>query len=191
MHKFLVAACLAAVPLLARPEPHGLSAADLVSLARLSEPALSPDGKRAVYTLRETDLAADRGRTDLWLLDLAGGSAPRRLTSHPENDGAADWAGSGRGVFFLSSRSGTPQVWYLALAGGEATQVTALPLEVASFRASPRGDRLVVALEVFPDCPDLECTSKRVSETQAGKQRGQAYDRLFVRHWDRWKDGRV
>ncbi|MBM4218801.1 MAG: S9 family peptidase [Gammaproteobacteria bacterium] len=191
MHRFLLAACLAAAPLLAQAAPRGLTAADLASIARLSEPALSPDGRRVVYTLRETDLAADRGRTDLWLLDLDGGAAPRRLTSHPENDGTADWAGSNRGVFFLSSRSGSAQVWYLPLAGGEATQVTELPLDVESFRASPRGDRLVVALEVFPDCPDLECTKQRLEETQAAKQRGQTYDQLFVRHWDRWKDGRV
>ena len=89
------------------------------------------------------------------------------------------------------SRSGTAQVWYLPLGGGEAIQVTRLPLDVASFRASPRGDRLVVAVEVFPDCSDLPCTEKRLDDTQAAKQRGQAHDRLFVRHWDRWMDGRV
>ena len=181
MNRLLLGACLAAFPLLAQAAPRGFTAEDLVSLARVSEPALSPDGRRAVYTLRETDLAADRGRTDLWLVELDGGAAPRRLTSHPENDGAADWAGSNQGVFFLSSRSGSPQVWHLALNGGEATQVTQLPLDVASFRASPRGDRLVVALEVFPDCADLECTRKRLDETAAAKQRGLSYDRLFVR----------
>ncbi len=191
MQRILLAAGLAALPFLAWSAPHGLTAADLVSLARVSEPALSPDGRRVVYTLRETDLAGDRGRTDLWILDLDGKSAPRRLTSHAENDGAADWGGSGRGVYFLSSRSGSPQVWYLTLAGGEATQVTRLPLEVASFRTSPRGDRLVIAVEVFPDCADFECTKKRLEENQAAKQHGQAFDRLFVRHWDRWKDGRV
>jgi len=191
MRRLLLAAGLAALPLLSAAAPHGLTAADLVSLARLSEPALSPDGKRLVFTLRETELANDRGRTDLWLLELDGDAPARRLTSHEENDGAADWAGSDRGVYFLSSRSGTAQVWYLPLGGGEATQVTRLALEVTSFRASPRGDRLVVAVEVFPDCRDLPCTAKRLEETQAAKQRGQAHDRLFVRHWDRWKDGRV
>jgi dipeptidyl aminopeptidase/acylaminoacyl peptidase len=191
MYRYLLATALAAIPLLAPAAPRGLTAADLVGFARLSEAALSPDGRRVVYTLRETDLAADRGRTDLWLLELDGESSPRRLTSHEENDGAADWGGSGRGVFFLSSRGGSPQVWYLPLAGGEATQVTHLPLDVAGFRASPRGDRLVVAIEVFPDCRDLECTRKRLDESHALKQHGQAYDRLFVRHWDKWKDGRV
>jgi dipeptidyl aminopeptidase/acylaminoacyl peptidase len=191
MRRLLLAAGLAAIPLLTAATPHGLAAADLVSLDRLSEPALSPDGRRVVFTLRETDIVNDRGRTDLWLLELDGDAPARRLTSHEENDGAADWGGSDRGVYFLSSRSGTPQVWYLPLAGGEATQVTRLPLEVTSFRASPRGDRLVVAVEVFPDCRDFPCTAKRLEETQAAKQRGQAHDRLFVRHWDRWKDGRV
>jgi Tol biopolymer transport system component len=191
MRRILLAASLAAVTFVASAAPHGLTAADLVSFARLSEPALSPDGRRVVYTMRETDLAADRGRTDLWLLDLDDDSQPRRLTSHEENDGAADWAPGGKGVFFLSSRSGSPQVWYLPLIGGEAMQVTRLPLEVASFRASPRGDRLAIAIEVFPDCRDLPCTKKRLDDNAAAKQHGQAFDQLFVRHWDKWEDGRV
>jgi dipeptidyl aminopeptidase/acylaminoacyl peptidase len=191
MHRYLLAAGVAAFPLLACAAPHGLTAADLVGLARLSDAALSPDGRRVVYTLRETDLATDRGRTDLWLLDLDRGSSPRRITSHAENDGSADWGGSNDGVFFLSSRSGSPQVWHLPLAGGEATQVTHLPLEVASFRASPRGDRLAVAIEVFPDCSDFECTKKRLEEAGKAQQHGQPYDALFVRHWDKWMDGRV
>ena len=191
MRRISLAAALAGFPLVALPAPHGLTPADLVTLARVSEPVLSPDGTRLVYTLRETDLAADRGRTDLWLLNVQADEAPRRLTSDEENDGSADWAADGSGVYFLSSRSGTPQVWYIAAAGGEATQVTRLPLEVTSFRVSPRNDRLAVSLEVFPDCRDLDCTKKRLDERKAQKSHGQTYDKLFVRHWDEWKDGRV
>ena len=194
MRRFLaaaVAAAMAALPVPAGAAPHGLTAQDLVGLARISEPAISPDGRRLVYTQRETDLAADRGRNDLWMVDLDGDGPPRRLTSHDENDGAADWAADGSGVYFLSSRSGTPQVWFLPVGGGEATQVTRLPLDVAGFRASPRDGRLVVAIEVFADCRDLECTSRRLEERRTAKSRAQAYDRIFVRHWDAWKDGRV
>ncbi len=191
MRRTLLLAAIAACPLSAQAEPHGLTAADLVSLARISEPALSPDGRKLVYTLRETDLAADRGRSDLWLLDLDVGGAARRITASEENDAAAAWSPDGAGIYFLSSRSGSPQVWYLATAGGEASQVTDLPVDVAGFRMSPKGERLVLALEVFPDCADLGCTSKRLDERKSAKQRGQSYDRLFVRHWDKWKDGRI
>jgi dipeptidyl aminopeptidase/acylaminoacyl peptidase len=191
MTRFLAVAALAALPAIALGAPRGLTAEDLVNLARISEPALSPDGRRVVYTVRETDIEADRGRTDLWLLEFGDDESPRRLTSHEENDGAADWAADGSGVFFLSSRSGSPQVWFLPIGGGEATQVTRLPVDVAGFRVSPRGGRIVVAIEVFPDCRDLACTKKRLDDRAAAKARGQVYDQLFVRHWDRWKDGRV
>ena len=38
---------------------------------RISEPALAPDSRTLVFTLRETDVPANRGRQDLWSLDLA------------------------------------------------------------------------------------------------------------------------
>ena len=40
---------------------------DLNMLARVSDPQVSPDGRYVVYVQRETDLDANRGRTDLWL----------------------------------------------------------------------------------------------------------------------------
>ena len=47
-----------------------ITATDLATMRRLGAPAVSPDGNWVVYQLRETDLEANRGRTDLWLLDL-------------------------------------------------------------------------------------------------------------------------
>jgi dipeptidyl aminopeptidase/acylaminoacyl peptidase len=191
MRRLLLVAAVAAFSVPAQAAPRGFTATDLATLARISEPRLSPDGRRVVYSLRETDLPADRGRSDLWMLDLDNRSTPHRLTSSEENDTAADWAPDGSGVFFLSSRSGSAQVWYLPAGGGEASPVTQLPLEVGSFRVSPRGDRLVLTIEMHPDCADLECTRRRLDEQMAAKRHGQRYEQLFVRHWDKWKDGRV
>jgi dipeptidyl aminopeptidase/acylaminoacyl peptidase len=168
------------------------SVEDLVRLQRVSEPALSPDGKSVVFVLRETDIAANRGREDLWSLDLqTKGARPRRLTSNPENDNAPAWTSDGRYLYFLSSRSGATQVWRLPSAGGEAEQVTDLPVDVGSFRLAPNGARLAVSLDVFPDCADLGCTSDRSAQAVASKATGKVHDRLFVRHWDTWSDGRL
>ncbi|HKE94331.1 MAG TPA: S9 family peptidase, partial [Povalibacter sp.] len=156
-------------------------------------PALSPDGKTVVFTVRETDMGANRGRTDLWSLDIATkGAQPRRITSHPDNDGSAQWSADGRYIYFLSSRGGASQVWRLAATtGGEAEQITRLPLDVGSFRLAPNGTKLAVSLDVFADCPDLACTSGRLAEKEKSKAVGAVYDRIFVRHWDTWSDGRI
>ncbi len=191
MRRLLLVAAMATFSLPSAAATRGLAAADLVTLARISEVQLSPDGRSVVYTLRETDLAADRGRSDLWMQGLDAGSVPRRLTSSEENDTAADWAPDGSGVYFLSARGGTTQVWYLPVGGGEAMQVTQLPLDVGSFEISPRGDRLLFSVDAFADCADLDCTRKRLDEKAGLKQHGQRYDQLFVRHWDKWEDGRV
>jgi dipeptidyl aminopeptidase/acylaminoacyl peptidase len=180
------------MPLGALAAPHPFSVEDLVRMQRVSEPVLSPDGRTAVFTVRETDLAANRGRTDLWALDIATKAAqPRRLTTHPEGDSSPEWTADGREIYFLSTRSGSSQVWRLPANGGEAIQVTDLPLDVGSFHVASHAGRLAVTLEIFPDCNDLPCTVDRLKEAKNVKDSGEVYDRLFVRHWDAWSDGRI
>ncbi len=170
--------------------PRPITVDDLVRLQRVSDPAISPDGRTVVFSVRETDMVANRGRTDLWSLDLATkGAQPRRLTTHRENDSSPEWSTDGREIYFLSTRSGSSQVWRLPAAGGEALQVTDLPLDVGTFRLAPNASRIAVTLEVFPDCADLACSSQRASEKP--KDTGQVYDRIFVRHWDTWTDARI
>src|SRR5690606_263628 len=85
---------------------------DRNGLARLSDPQVSPDGRFVVYVQRETDFEANRGRTDLWLLDLSKNSPePRRITQHMANDSHPRWARDGGSIYFLSSRTGATQVW--------------------------------------------------------------------------------
>src|ERR1700674_6007114 len=62
---------------------------DLVRLERLSEPAVAPDGKRIVYSLRTTDMETNQGRTALWLLDTRKRNAqPVRMTDFAANAGS-------------------------------------------------------------------------------------------------------
>ena len=170
-------------------QPFGVE--DLVRLERISEPAASPDGSHIAYTLRTTDMDANKGRTGVWWVDAhAHAPAPRRLTDIAANAGAAAWSADGRYLYYLSNRSGTNQVWRSAITGADPVEVTRLPLDVGSFRVSPKGDRLLVSMDVFVDCPDLPCTQQRLDTLARAPAHGRLYDNLFVRHWDAWNDGR-
>jgi dipeptidyl aminopeptidase/acylaminoacyl peptidase len=169
--------------------PRGLTIDDLVSMERVGSPAVSPDATRVVYTVRSTDLSKNRGHTELWMVDLrAAKPVPQRLTNNSASSSDPEWAPGGDAIYFLSGRSGSSQVWRLPLAGGEAAKVTDLPLDVETFRVAPAGDRIAMSVAVFRDCADLACTKARLDGK--GKASGHVYDRLFVRHWDTWSDGR-
>ncbi|HYX75284.1 MAG TPA: S9 family peptidase [Steroidobacteraceae bacterium] len=162
---------------------------DLVVLKRISDPQVSPDGRLLVFVQRETDLAANKSRTSLWLMALAPGARPQQLTDAGGGDSSPRWAPDSRTLYFLSTRSGSQQVWRIVLTDAEARRVTDFPLEVGSLRVSPTGRSIAVSMEVFPDCPTLACTRERLDTRARTKSNGRLYERLFVRHWVRWADG--
>ncbi|MEL7449036.1 MAG: S9 family peptidase [Pseudomonadota bacterium] len=185
MRQFAIFTVLLALATPVSAEP--FTAEHLVSIDRVGAPAISPDGSTVVYPVRETDLDADKGRYDLWMSPVAGGDA-RRLTTHEANDTSPAWSPDGRHILFLSRRGDATQVWRLPVDGGEAQPVTDLPLDVATFRMSPTGDRLIVSMSVYLDCDDLACTKKRAAAESDSKVTAKHYDQLFMRHWDHWLD---
>jgi dipeptidyl aminopeptidase/acylaminoacyl peptidase len=172
-------------------DPHPFTVHDLLAMDRISDPQPQPHGERVAFVVRTTDLEANRGRTDLWSVNLDG-SGLVRLTSDPAADTDPRWSADGKSLYFLSTRSGSTQVWRLALAGGDPVQVTHLPLDVANLTVSPDGGRLAFSVDVFPDCQTLDCTKKRLDEKEKRKASGRLYDGEvgFFRHWDSWSDGR-
>ncbi len=174
----------------AADNPRAFTPTDLNTLARVSDPQISPNGRYVVYTQRDTDLDANRGRTDLWLVDLQAGEGakPRRLTQNSASDTHPRWSVDGANIYFLSSRAGSMQIWRLPMAGGEAVQITDYPLDVATFKFSSGGGRIALAMDVIPDCADLKCTKAKLDAAGASKSSARVYDQLFIRHWDTWRD---
>ncbi len=178
---FALAALLAAAP------PRPFTAEDLNAMDRITNPQVSPDGKSVVFEVRVTDLAADKGRFDLWLASVEGKQV-RQLTAHEANDTGPQWNPDGSTVLFLSTRSGSSQVWELPLSGGESRQLTSLPVGVAAFQVFPDGQRLLLSLDVDPMAPAKNqlAQSARIADA---KPTVRAYDSLMYRHWDTWEDG--
>lgn len=80
MKMLLSASLLALAPAVLAPSPadaRQLTIDDVTMLRRIGAPTASQDGRWLVWAQRETDIAADRGRYDLWRLDLRRkGAAP-------------------------------------------------------------------------------------------------------------------
>ena len=190
----LIALVLPAMSPLAVAATRGLQPKDLATLDRWSSPVLSPDGRLLVVAKREVDFDGNKAATSLWLENLVARDAapPVRLTPEGWNVNSPVFSPDGGVVYFLSGKSGSSQLYSIPVDGGTPRQLTDFPVDVGGFQVSPDGQRIAFNAEAFIDCgSDLACTGKRLKAEADSPATGVVYDRMFVRHWDAWNDGRL
>ncbi|MGH8124853.1 MAG: S9 family peptidase [Rhodanobacteraceae bacterium] len=159
-------AMLAAMPVAGRAAGRTLfTAADINRLAAISEPELSPDGHRVLYTVTTADTGRDRQHSVVWRVNIDGRDRSQ-LTHMPDADAwNAEWSSDGKFIAFLSDRKSADgkevgtQVWEMPARGGTAHELTHFPADVKAFGLSPDGKQLaVIALD--PKAPAVGADPK-------------------------------
>ena len=183
--------CLFALagPALAAEATHPMTPEDLWAMERVGSPAVSPDGKLAVFTVSVFSVEKNKSNSDLWLVPTDGSVPPRRLTWNEEADGSPAWSPDGRSIAFVSKRGSDKekpaQLYLLSLEGGEAQPVTDLPVSPSGAQWSPDGKRLFFAASTFPDLnDDWDKVKKRLGEQKDDKTQAKIADGLWLRAWD-------
>lgn len=177
-------AALTVIPFSANVSAEILTVEKLNSLNQVHNVKVSPDGSQLVYGVKK---GQEKGTNHLWLQNIKSG-AVSQLTSNKASESSVAWAKDGKGVYFLSGRSGKSQIWYMATTGGEAVQLTDFPLSVEGFKLSSDEAQVALAFTVLPGCKTFKCSIDAFAEQAAKKHNTRAYDQLMVRHWDVWLD---
>ncbi len=118
---------------------------------------MAPGGDWMAYTVRHTDVEADKSVSQLWMVNWDG-SADVQLTYDTEGAGSPRWSPDGHFLAFISSRPGKAkgaQVWLLDRRGGEARQLTDVKQDLGDYRWSPDSRQLLLTLRE-KDEPDNE-----------------------------------
>ncbi len=166
---------------------------DMMSLKRVNEPIVSPDGKWVAFSAVVVNLEKNTKTPHLWVIPASGGDA-KQLTSGPGED-RPRWSPDGKKLAFLSDRDGAQQVWTwdfdpatVSLPGGPA-KITSLSTGADGEIWSPDGSTILFTSEVFPDCADDAC-NKAKTEAQAKLPKAQIWTHLFYRHWSTYNVGK-
>ncbi|MEZ5293178.1 MAG: S9 family peptidase [Vicinamibacterales bacterium] len=154
----VVLVLLAATPTFAQ------SIDDLIGLTRVTgTPAISPDGRWVAYQVRETNWDENAYETEIWLADARVAGSGRQLTNAKKSSTQPAFSPDGRWLAFLSDRSGTRQLYRMAMDGGEAEPLTSGEEGVSSFAWAPDGARIAYTM-TDPVTPAMKERTEKYGE---------------------------
>jgi dipeptidyl aminopeptidase/acylaminoacyl peptidase len=170
---------------------------DMMQMKRLGDTAVSADGKWLAYSVTTVNLDQNTKTAELWLQAIAGGE-PLKLAIAQAGDSGVQFASDGKHILFLSSRSGSEQVWLADFDGAtgatsNAKKLTNIATEAGDAIWSPDGNSVLFDSAVYPDCPAIttadaatgdKCNADRDAASAASKVKAQIFTHLLYRHWD-------
>ena len=151
----------------------------LLSMGRLSDPQLSPDGKRILYGVSYTSIAENRSCRNLFLCDIDGRNKVQ-LTRYAKSVSNARWSNDGKSIFFIQDG----QMWKAPVNGnklGKKEQLSDIPNGISEFKLSPDQSSVIF----ITTGPGPVKTPKDM-DPALDKARAYTTEDLMYRHWDHW-----
>jgi len=161
---------------------------DLITTIRVSDPQISGDGKRVLFTRTTTALDSGRRNSDIWVVPSDGSATPHQLITGDRTESTPRFTPDGKRIVFISNRDGVLQVYVSDAEARETKQVTKLsggvqpPLVV-----SPDGKKVVFVSDVYPQCKDEECNKRTREAAEKDPVKARVLTSLPYRHWDEWR----
>ena len=151
----------------------------LLSLGRLSDPQLSPDGKTILFGVSYTSIEENRSVRNLFTIPAEGGEKTQ-LTMDGKSISNARWAPDGKSVYFLQGG----QIWQAPYENGKLGKrvcCSDVPRGIDEFALSPDGMQVMYVSTVHSAVERPVDTDPMLSKANA-----YATEDLMYRHWDHW-----
>lgn len=153
----------------------------LWAFGRVGSPQVSPDGESVLYTVTYYNIEENKPYRDVYSVPVSGGEA-ENLTNSPTNEFNAIWRPDGQKIGFISTASGSAQVWEMNADGSGPKQISEIDGGISGFKYAPDGSKIFYIKSVKLDddihdlFPDLPKANARLEND------------LMYRHWDQWHD---
>ncbi|HET7218368.1 MAG TPA: S9 family peptidase [Vicinamibacterales bacterium] len=128
---------------------------DLFKFVWIADPQMAPDGAQVAFVRVTADEKKDGYDTSIWIARTDGSEPPRPLTGGVR-DTSPRWSPDGRRLAFVRAvekdgRPQPPQIFVLAMAGGEPWAVTDMPRGAGSPEWAPDGRTIAFTSTTKPD----------------------------------------
>ncbi len=153
----------------------------LWAFGRVSDPQVSPDGETVLYGVSYYSIEQNKGNRELYSVGINAESV-KRLTTSPKSEFNAIWKPDGSKIGFLTSESGSVQLWEMSPDGSNRIQISKIEGGISGFKYAPDQSKILYTkdLEIEEKFPDLYEGLPLAS--------GRLMNDLMYRHWDHWVD---
>lgn len=151
----------------------------LMSFGRLSDPQISPDGKKVLYGVSYTSIADNRSCRNLFLSNIDG-TGKVQLTRYAKSVSNARWSADGSCIYFLQGG----QIYKAPLQGsklGKKVCISDVPAGISEFKLSPDQSNIMYVSTIHSAVETPADSDPVLSKAQA-----YATEDLMYRHWDHW-----
>ncbi len=152
----------------------------LWSFGRVSDVQVSPDNKTLLFGVTYYDIEQNKSNRELYTLPVEGGEM-KKLTTTRASEFNAIWKPDGSKIGYISSESGSLQIWEMNPDGSGKKQISDFEGGITGFKYSPDMTRIAFTSEVKLHEKDLDELYEGLDKAQ-----GKVINRMLFRHWDRW-----
>ena len=137
---------------------------DLWEMKRIENYDVSPDGKTLAFTLTSYTFEANKGNSDIYLID-ADGKSLRVLKNSDNNEDEPIFSPDGKTIAF--TRGG--QIWQCNFDGSNEKQLTNIYTKTSGFKWSPDGKKILFVSSVYPECTTQDCNKQKDKAKEESK----------------------
>ena len=104
---------------------------DIFSMEYVSEPRISPDGKKVLYVRNFKDIMTDKNYSNIWMINFDG-SDNTPITTGNQNDFSPVWSNSGKMFSYKSNFDGSVQLYLYRIFHGSTQKLTNMQSSVGA-----------------------------------------------------------
>lgn len=155
----------------------------LYKVKGVGAPSFSPDGKKAIFTVSQSNLQTAKSNTDIYIMN-SDGSGITPLINSDKSEYEPQWLTDSEILYQVGGN-----LYKFNLATRKNEQLTSLSIGLSTPVITPDKQKIIFATMLYPQCGASDsCNQAETEKYEKSPLKAYIADELMFRHWTSYKE---